>query len=230
MYALLYAAMFEGQSTYRLRGYEDEETLVYLRAAGATLVGNAKLPARAAGLVVIALDSDTGRHSLRIRSLARTLDAAEFGTLVLDLLTPGEARCKEETGAQVDLDVLTDRLIAASDWMLSARSNAEGKLPLGYFASGRAAYAALHAARARPGAVRALVLSQPNQEDILPLEVAGIDAARLVLEAPGSPEASSDLDGQISGRATREWFERHLGRSGTGHSQRDLRRVSPIHA
>ena len=55
-----------------------------------TLQGSLRVPEPAAGVVVFAHGSGSGRHSPRNRFVADVLYRAGLGTLLLDLLTPDE--------------------------------------------------------------------------------------------------------------------------------------------
>ena len=78
------------------------------------LQGDLQVPERAAGVVVFAHGSGSGRHSPRNRFVADVLTYAGLGTLLLDLLTPDE----EAVRANVfDIELLTARLTAATVWL-----------------------------------------------------------------------------------------------------------------
>jgi putative phosphoribosyl transferase len=55
-----------------------------------TIDGDLNVPERAAGVVVFAHGSGSGRFSRRHRAVAKVLEHAGFGTLLLDLLTRDE--------------------------------------------------------------------------------------------------------------------------------------------
>jgi pimeloyl-ACP methyl ester carboxylesterase len=83
------------------------------------------------------------------------LQAAGFGTLLFDLLTPSEEIVDERTRAlRFDIALLGQRLVAVTD-ALADEPDARD-LPVGYFGASTGAAAALVAAAARP-AVRAVV-------------------------------------------------------------------------
>ena len=124
-------------------------------AGNAELAGDLTVPGAAAGLVLFAHGSGSSRRSPRNRAVAAGLNRAGFGTLLLDLLTAAEERADAQTAAlRFDIGLLTRRLTAAIDWLDTAQPPS---LPLGLFGASTGAAAALAAAAARPGRVRAVV-------------------------------------------------------------------------
>ncbi|WP_350225224.1 phosphoribosyltransferase family protein [Arthrobacter sp. efr-133-TYG-118] len=98
-------------STAGSRGPGEE---VRIPCDGLWLRGYLHLPGSTAGVVVFAHGSGSGRHSPRNGFVAATLRRAGLGTLLLDLLTPGE----ELNRANVfDIELLARRLIAATGWL-----------------------------------------------------------------------------------------------------------------
>ncbi|MFI1164182.1 phosphoribosyltransferase family protein [Streptomyces sp. NPDC020801] len=201
-------------------------------AAGAVrLGGRLTVPGEAAGIVLFAHGSGSGRHSPRNRFVASGLNRAGLATLLFDLLTEEEAR---DRGNVFDTGLLSARLAAATQW-LQGRPEAEG-LAVGYFGASTGAAAALWAA-AEPDARIAAVVSRGGRPDLagprLPyvtaptlLVVGGADLtvldlnrraqARLrcenrltivpgathLFEEPGALETVTDL--------AREWFTDHM--------------------
>jgi pimeloyl-ACP methyl ester carboxylesterase len=113
--------------------------------------------------VVFAHGSGSGRHSPRNRAVARVLEDAGFGTLLLDLLTPDEeAEDLVTARLRFDVELLAERVTAAIDWLALEASVGElpprlEQLPVGCFGASTGAAAALIAAAARPERVRAVV-------------------------------------------------------------------------
>jgi putative phosphoribosyl transferase len=119
---------------------------------GATqLAGLLTVPQHPVGLILFAHGSGSSRFSPRNRLVARRLNEARLGTLLLDLLTP------EEDGDRAlvfDIGLLSGRLAQAAAW-LHQQPGLE-RLPLGIFGASTGAAAALRAAcdpRARVSAV-----------------------------------------------------------------------------
>jgi putative phosphoribosyl transferase len=133
------------------------------------LHGALAAPAPGRGVVAFAHGSGSSRLSPRNRFVAAELRRrAGLGTLLFDLLLPDEAADRRKV---FDIPLLAERLVGATDWLTSS-AGAGGALPVGYFGASTGAAAALVAAAARPGAVRAVV-SRCGRPDL-----AGPDALR----------------------------------------------------
>jgi putative phosphoribosyl transferase len=128
------------------------DRLVKIPAPGVLLEGQLILPAAADGLVLFAHGSGSSRHSPRNNFVARTLREAGLGTLLMDLLTGTEDTVYE---TRFDIDLLTDRLEAATRWLQA--EPATSRLRLGYFGSSTGAAAALRAAADLGSAISAVV-------------------------------------------------------------------------
>jgi putative phosphoribosyl transferase len=114
------------------------------------------LPAGDNGVVLFAHGSGSSRFSPRNNFVARMLNSAGLGTLLFDLLTKEEEAIDLRTARlRFDIALLSQRLLAATDWLL-AQNEMRGVL-LGYFGSSTGGAAALVAAVKRPEAVRAIV-------------------------------------------------------------------------
>lgn len=99
------------------------------------------VPHDAAGLVIFAHGSGSGRLSPRNNHVAQALRAYGQATLLLDLLTPAE---EQDRGNVFDINLLASRLKSAATW---AREEPELRdLPIGYFGASTGAAAALVAA------------------------------------------------------------------------------------
>lgn len=127
-----------------------------ISANGAALLGDLVLPAGATGIVLFAHGSGSSRHSPRNRAVARVLQEAGLGTLLMDLLTPAEEEVDNVTRhLRFDIPMLADRLTGAIDWL--NRQPETRDLLIGLFGASTGAAAALVAAAASPDAVRAVV-------------------------------------------------------------------------
>jgi putative phosphoribosyl transferase len=120
------------------------------------LDGNLVIPESASGIVIFAHGSGSSRHSRRNRYVASALQAEGLGTLLMDLLTPDEEALDAHSGhLRFDIDLLAERVIAATDWLLALPEARTQRL--GYFGASTGAAAALVAAAARPKDVAAVV-------------------------------------------------------------------------
>src|SRR5688500_16136451 len=95
---------------------QPETRAVRIRTAAAELIGDLTLPPRADGIVLFAHGSGSSRFSSRNRSVARALQQAGLGTLLMDLLSEAED-VAETMGAvrRFDVAMLADRLASAAD-------------------------------------------------------------------------------------------------------------------
>lgn len=159
----------------------DEEVEVF--ADGVRLPGRLTLPTGAVGVVVFVHGSGSSRHSPRNAYVARELNQAGLGTLLFDLLTPGE----EEDRANVfDIDLLARRLLAAIAW--TRRHPVAAALPVGLFGASTGAAAALWAA-ADPDAKIAAVVSRGGRPDLAAARLGRVTAPTLLIVG--------QLDGQV---------------------------------
>ena len=207
---------------------------ISIDAWGVTLPGDLAVPERARGIVVFAHGSGSSRLSSRNRLVASTLrDTGRFGTLLFDLLTPGEDM---EYSNRFDISLLASRLEAATRHLLLQPELAH--LPIGYFGASTGAAAAIVAAARMPDTVQAVV-SRGGRPDLAGDALADLEAPILLIvggndtqvielnlqalarmqvgdkhleivpgathlfEEPGTLEQAAQL--------AMAWFERHLG-------------------
>jgi putative phosphoribosyl transferase len=122
----------------------------------AMLQGDVSLPPATKGVVLFAHGSGSSRHSPRNRYVAEALNEHSLGTLLVDLLTAEEEREDESTGhLRFDIDLLTLRLVAITDW-LATSPQLRGH-DIGLFGASTGAAAALITAAKRPDKVKAVV-------------------------------------------------------------------------
>jgi dienelactone hydrolase len=212
-----------------------EEQLVRITAAPVTLEGNLTLPEKAIGIVLFAHGSGSSRHSPRNRYVARLLNEAKLGTLLVDLLTAEEEVTDMRTAhLRFDIGLLARRLVAVTDWLTQQPHTRA--VPIGYFGASTGAGAALVAAAERPEAVAAIVsrggrpdLAGPalarvraptllivGSRDVQVIELNRLALAQLRCEKrleiiPGAShlfEEPGALDAVA--RLAREWFEHYL--------------------
>ena len=151
----------------------DEEVVVEVGAV--RLVGHLTIPEACSGVVVFAHGSGSSRHSPRNRFVAAVLNSAGLGTLLFDLLTPGE---EVDRAAVFDIELLADRLGSVTEW-LEAQPEAKG-LCIGYFGASTGAGAALWAA-AGPRSPVAAVVSRGGRPDLAGPKLGQVRAPTLLI-------------------------------------------------
>ncbi|MGD1100173.1 MAG: alpha/beta family hydrolase [Thermoplasmata archaeon] len=130
---------------------------VRIPAGRVWLDGDLVAPRPGNGTVIFAHGSGSGRRSPRNREVATLLNTRSLGTVLLDLLAEPEARVDELTAEhRFNIPLLTERLLAATDWLL-AQPEAKGA-PLGYFGASTGGAVAMIAAAERAEVVGAIVL------------------------------------------------------------------------
>ncbi len=135
---------------------DEGERLVRVPAGPVALEGNLAVPAGARGLVLFAHGSGSSRHSPRNRFVARELQSAGLGTLLVDLLTAEEEQVDLRTRhLRFDIGLLAERLIAATAWLGEQPETRD--LRVGYFGASTGAGAALVTAADRPETVGTVV-------------------------------------------------------------------------
>jgi putative phosphoribosyl transferase len=146
---------------------------------GVTLAGMLAVPDELGGVVLFAHGTGSGRHSPRNRFVAQALAEGRLSTLVIDLLTESEEPQDAETGElRFDIGLLSERLVAAIDW-LGRDPRTQGR-SVGLFGASTGAAAALEAATARPDRVRAVV-SRGGRPDLAPRALPQVEAPTLLL-------------------------------------------------
>ncbi len=131
-------------------------TFVRIAAADVTLDADLAVPPGARGAVVFAHGSGSSRRSPRNRYVAEVLRSRGLATLLVDLLTPAEERGDDgPRRLRFDVGLLSDRLVAAVDWL--RREPTTAGLRIGCYGASTGGAAALMAAAARPRAVGAVV-------------------------------------------------------------------------
>ncbi len=127
------------------------------------------------GMVLFAHGSGSGRLSRRNNFVARTLQKGGLATLLIDLLEESEAQDRRKV---FDIDLLADRLLAASTW-LTQEAATQG-LGLGYFGASTGAGAALQAAARVPDSVKAVV-SRGGRPDLAAQYLPQVTAPTLLI-------------------------------------------------
>ncbi|HEY7430603.1 MAG TPA: phosphoribosyltransferase family protein [Streptosporangiaceae bacterium] len=155
----------------RAAGFDAE---VEVLAGSTALPGHLTVPAPGAGIVVFAHGSGSSRHSPRNGYVAGVLHAAGLGTLLFDLLTPGEDADRANV---FDTGLLARRLSGATRW-LRGQPPAAGA-PVGYFGASTGAAAALLAAG--PGSDIAAVVSRGGRPDLAMPALPSVQAPTLLI-------------------------------------------------
>lgn len=140
-----------------------------------TLLGNLVLPEAARGVVLFAHGSGSSRLSPRNTFVANVLNEARIGTLLFDLMTEEEDAVYER---RFDIDLLTRRLIAATDWVQN-QPETRGQA-MGYFGASTGAAAALKAA-AFFGPVIKAVVSRGGRPDLAEPDLNTVQSPTLLI-------------------------------------------------
>ncbi|MGI5239792.1 phosphoribosyltransferase family protein [Dactylosporangium sp. CA-139066] len=156
--------------------------------------GRLTVPAGAFGAVVLAHTSLGAEHGPRYRWIAGRLRDAGLATLSLNLLEPDE---ELDWRAAHDVERLAGRLDAG---LRRLRADvAAGRLPVGVFATGSAAAAALAAAAGPARGTIAAVVSHDGRPDLAGSALPRV-AARTLLVAGGRDEHLLELNRAAHGR------------------------------
>jgi len=135
------------------------------------------VPPQARGFVLFASDQAWMRMNRRQVDLSEALNESGLGTLLFDLVDPGD-------DVDGDLEILVERLLGASEW-ISERWGVEG-LPLGYVGSGLGSAAALVAAAALGPELRAVAI-RGGRPDLAGAGLAKVEAATFFAFAGDDP-------------------------------------------
>jgi len=125
---------------------------VAIPAGQVQLAGELVLPENSKGIVLFAHGSGSSRFSPRNTYVASVLHRKGIGTLLFDLLTHEE---DQTYATRFDIPLLTQRLLAATQWLRQQPATQHCKL--GYFGASTGAAAALQAAAELPDSVSAVV-------------------------------------------------------------------------
>ncbi len=139
------------------------------------LAGDLTVPADPRGIVLFAHGSGSSRMSPRNRAVAESLNRRGFATLLMDLLTPDEARDRRNV---FDIPLLAERLAETALWIASEPDIAE--LPLGLFGASTGAGAALLAAAELQDRISAVV-SRGGRPDLAGPRLAEVRAPTLLI-------------------------------------------------
>jgi putative phosphoribosyl transferase len=168
---------------------------------GNFIEGNLRVPAGARGVVLFAHGSGSSRFSPRNKYVAGVLNDAEIATLLIDLLTRDEEQVDMRTRQfRFDIDMLTERLMGAAEWL---KKNARTRnLKLGIFGSSTGAAAALIVAAKLPDDVAAVV-SRGGRPDLAMEHLAEVRAPSLFIVG-GRDTVVIDLNRKAMGEVSAE--------------------------
>lgn len=146
------------------------------------LTGNLVIPENATGIVIFSHGSGSSRLSPRNKHVATKLQNNKLGTLLFDLLTATE---DQEYSTRFDIDLLTDRLVETTNWLLAQPESKN--LSVGYFGASTGAASALKAA-GRIGKEVKAVVSRGGRPDLALRELPEVTAAvRLIVGSLDQP-------------------------------------------
>jgi putative phosphoribosyl transferase len=148
---------------------------VTIPASGVILHGHLFVPPQSRGLVVFAHGSGSSRHSPRNRFVASILNEAGLGTLLIDLLSPGE---EDDRTNVFDINLLAARLVAVCQWIHHSPETAA--CHVGIFGASTGAGAALVAASDPRTAIEAVV-SRGGRPDLAHEHLEAVDAPTLLI-------------------------------------------------
>lgn len=109
------------------------------------LEGELSIPSNAKSIIIFSHGSGSSRMNTRNHAIANYLQQKNIGTLLFDLLTEEEDMHYYN---RYDIDLLTKRLIASTEWLEMDPATADCRL--GYFGAGTGSAAALKAAAFLP--------------------------------------------------------------------------------
>jgi dienelactone hydrolase len=150
------------------------------------LEGDLQIPEHASGVVLFAHGSGSSRHSARNQFVARELQSAGLGTLLLDLLTLDEEAIDRHTGhLRFDIPLLAERLVGATHWL--EHQDRTATLRTGYFGASTGGGAALIAAALVPERVAAVV-SRGGRPDLALDALPRVRAPTLLIVGERDPQ------------------------------------------
>ena len=174
-----------------------ETTAIRIPAGGVLLNADMALPPGAKAIIAFAHGSGSGRHSIRNRYVAETLNGYGFATLLADLLTEEEEIIDLRTRQlRFDIPMLADRLVDIAAWLQSEPRMKH--LKIGWFGASTGAGAALIAAARRPENIIAVV-SRGGRPDLAGDYLSEVMAPVLLIVGGNDPQVL-DLNKQALAR------------------------------
>lgn len=154
------------------------------------LNGIVAMPTGAKAVIIFAHGSGSGRFSPRNNFVARVLQEAHLGTLLMDLLSEEESLDRSNV---FNIALLAERLTMAKHW-LTTMQEVQNDYKIGYFGASTGAGAALVAAAEDPGNIFAIV-SRGGRPDLAHEHLENVQAPTLLIVG-GNDEVVIDLNGE----------------------------------
>ena len=152
----------------------------------AAIEGNLTIPPNAKAVVTFAHGSGSSRFSPRNQYVAKSFNENGLATLLVDLLTTEEEQIDMATAEyRFNIDLLAQRLIAATEWLKLDPSTQN--MAFGYFGASTGAAAALMAAAKLPEDIKAVV-SRGGRPDLAAAYLGEVRAPTLLLVGGEDPE------------------------------------------
>jgi pimeloyl-ACP methyl ester carboxylesterase len=124
-------------------------------------------PKEAPGVVVFVYDRIAEQENIldSLATLAQANRQAGFATLTVNLLTPEDEALDRITAFfRENIEVLHQRVIGITDWLIDNSDSDFQGISMGYFGAGVSAAAILAAAAIRPDAIHAIVAIAPRTD------------------------------------------------------------------
>lgn len=158
---------------------QNEDDTITIPVKDIYLEGILHVPDKAKGVVLFVHGSGSSRLSPRNQATAKTLQQAQFATLLFDLLTMNEEQVDIETRTyRFDMPLLSERLLAVTNWVL--KHPQLKKQPIAYFGSSTGGGAALLSAGQEPALIKAVV-SRGGRPDLAGRALKKVSAATLLI-------------------------------------------------
>jgi len=179
----------------------DFEQAIRIPVGSVEVEGNMFLPQETGCLIIFAHGSGSSRFSPRNQYVAKEFNKSGIGTLLFDLLTPGEEEEDELTGQyRFNISLLDQRLVSVTDWLQNDPQTA--RLKIGYFGASTGAAAALIAAAKLQRLISAVV-SRGGRPDLAGQYLADVKAPTLLLVG-GDDEEVIELNRQAQSQMNNE--------------------------
>jgi len=179
----------------------DLEQAIRIPVGNVEVEGNMFLPQETGCLIIFAHGSGSSRFSPRNQYVAKEFNKSSIGTLLFDLLTPGEEEEDELTGQyRFNISLLAQRLVSVTDWLQNDPQTA--RLKIGYFGASTGAAAALIAAAKLQRLISAVV-SRGGRPDLAGQYLADVRAPTLLLVG-GDDEEVIELNRQAQAQMNNE--------------------------